>query len=464
VTTPFDDLVSTYFAGRRWFSGKGRTFSVTSVRPLAWRSPVEPQGRIEIVTVQYDDGKSDLYQFPIVYRDAIDPEMAHALVGETSHPELGDVVAYDGVYFKSMSEALLEGFTRRSADDSVSFHVVEDAPIPPLSVPGTVMTAEQSNTSIAYGEDAILKLFRRLSPGGNPDIEVHAALTRHGSTHVAPLLGWIEAKWSDAEGTDRSGHLGMLQTFLRTGTDGWDIALASVRDLLVEEDLHPEEVGGDFAGEAWRLGEATAEVHADLATLFDTDTLSGPQRAHLGEAMSLRLDSALAAIPELAEYAPRIRSHYAAVADAQHPIPVQRIHGDLHLGQTLRTVKGWKILDFEGEPAKSLSERTALDSPLRDIAGMLRSFDYAAGATLRQFGTGEHLSYRANEWSTRNRDAFVEGYASTAGAKPDDQRVLLRAYETDKAVYEAVYEARNRPLWLSIPLQAIARLASEDAA
>jgi maltokinase len=464
VTTPFHDQVSIYFASRRWFSGKGRTFSITSVRPLDWRSSIEPRARIEVVNVQYDDGKSDLYQFPVVYRDSLDPEMAHALVGELDHPELGSVVAYDGVYFKSAAEALLDAFTRQPDGGSVRFHVVEGASLPPLSVPGTVMTGEQSNTSIAYGEEAILKLFRRLSPGGNPDIEVHEALTRHGSSHVAPLLGWVEAQWTDSDGTERRGHLGMLQAFLRTGTDGWDIALASVRDLLVEEDLHPEEVGGDFAGEAWRLGEATAEVHADLAMLFDTDTLTGEQQAHLGEAMSLRLDTALAAIPELAEYAPQIRSHYAAVADLEHPIPVQRIHGDLHLGQTLRTVKGWKILDFEGEPAKSLDERTALDSPLKDIAGMLRSFDYAAGATLRQFGTGEHLSYRANEWSTRNRDAFIDGYSSTAGAKPADQRLLLRAYETDKAVYEAVYEARNRPIWLSIPLQAIARLAAEEVA
>jgi maltokinase len=462
VTAAFPDLVSAYFASRRWFSGKGRTFSVTQLRPLEWRSTVEPGARIEIVTVQYDDGKQDLYQFPVVYRDSVDPEMGHALVGELEHPELGKVVAYDGVYFKSAAEALLDGFHRQTSDDSVSFHVLDEAVLPALSVPGSVMTQEQSNTSIAYGEDAILKLYRRLSPGGNPDIDVHRALTQKGSTHVAPLLGWIESEWQDFDGSARRGHLGMLQVFLRTGTDGWDIALVSVRDLLVEEDLHPEEVGGDFAGEAWRLGEATAEVHADLAVLFETDTLSGPQLAHLGEAMSLRLDTAMVAVPELAEYAPRLRSHYAAIADLDDPIGVQRIHGDLHLGQTLRTVKGWKILDFEGEPAKSLSERVALDSPLRDVAGMLRSFDYAAGATLRQFGTGEHLSYRANEWSARNREAFVEGYASAAGEKPDDRRVLLRAYETDKAVYEAVYEARNRPLWLSIPLQAIARLAAEE--
>ncbi len=462
MTDGYHDKLSLYFASRRWFAGKGRDFSVTHVHPLPWLPDSETRARIEIVTVQYDDGKQDTYQFPTAYLDLPDPEMAHALVGEVENPDLGRVVAYDAVYFKSVAEALLVGFSGRTETDTLSFRLVEGAEIPPRSVPGSVMTAEQSNTSIAYGEDAILKLYRRISPGGNPDVEIHEALTRHGGGHVAPLLGWIEAAWKEPEGASWSGHLGMLQTFLRTGTDGWDIALSSVRDLLVEEDLHPDEVGGDFAGESWRLGEATSEVHAELAELFETDTLTAQQMTGLAEAMTLRLDAALSAVPELEEFVPRLRSHYCEVADSDQPVAVQRIHGDLHLGQTLRTVKGWKIIDFEGEPAKSLPERVALDSPLRDVAGMLRSFDYAAGATLRQFGTSDHLSYRANEWSSRNRAAFVDGYASTGATKPSDHAVLLRAYETDKAVYEAVYEARNRPLWLSIPLQAVARLAAEE--
>jgi maltokinase len=240
------------------------------------------------------------------------------------------------------------------------------------------------------------------------------------------------------------------------------MALVSVRDLLAEADLRADEVGGDFASEAYRLGKVVAAVHADLATALGVSTLDSQDLAAVSDGMTRRLEEALSVVPELAELAPALRSTFRAVAAVPPGVSVQRVHGDLHLGQALRTPTGWLLIDFEGEPAKPLAQRSAPHSPLRDIAGMLRSFDYAAGATLRQFGTGEHLTYRAHEWSTRNRDAFVEGYAGTAGAKPADQQVLLRAYETDKAVYEAVYEQRNRPHWVSLPLHALERLAKES--
>src|SRR3954466_3880338 len=174
-----------------------------------------------------------------------------------------------------------------------------------------------------------------------------------------------------------------------------------------------------------------------------------------------RLDAALLVVPELAEHADAMRGLYDEVAARTAPVEVQRVHGDYHLGQVLRTQDGWVLLDFEGEPARSLEERTALMSPLRDVAGMLRSFDYAARHLLAERTGEQPLAYRANEWADRNRTAFCDGYAKAAGSDPRDNSVLLRAFELDKAVYEVVYEARNRPTWLAIPLGSVERLATE---
>ncbi|MGH3471851.1 MAG: maltokinase N-terminal cap-like domain-containing protein [Nocardioidaceae bacterium] len=460
MTNGYHDHLVAYIERQRWFAGKGRSFSIEHIEPLPWLSEGDPAVRDEILTVVYDDGSTDSYQFPVAYRDWADPELAHALVGELDHPQLGPVCMYDAVYLKEADDLFLEGFLDDAKTDGMAFRVVEGCPLPAEGTIGSVMTAEQSNTSIAYGDDAILKLFRRISPGGNPDIEIHDALTRLGSEHVAPLIGWIEGRWSDVDGLSHDGHLGMLQEFLRTATDGWDLALTSVRDLLVEADLHADEVGGDFAGEAERLGEATAIVHRELAEVFDTGTLGPDQLVALADSIGSRLDAALVVVPALAEFATALGHRFAAIVGLPGA-PVQRVHGDLHLGQTLRTVKGWKLIDFEGEPAKPLAERVRLESPLRDLAGMLRSFDYAAGSTLHGFGFAQQLVYRAHEWSDRNKSAFLLGYTNESRAELGAHQSLLRAYEADKAVYEAVYETRNRPGWVDIPLQAIERMASE---
>jgi maltokinase len=464
---------ASYMVGRRWFAGKGREFNIIHIDALPWLS-THPRVRIEVVTVQYEDGTRDTYQLPVAYLAELDHDHEHALIGTVPDPDgsgtgTAAVVAYDAVYLKDASEVLLTGFHAGLSEKSDStasattFHVVEGAELPPAETPGLVMTAEQSNTSIAYGEDAILKLFRRISAGFNPDIEIHEALTRKGGEHVAPLIGWIDGAWTDAADQRHEGHLGMLQQFLRTASDGWDIARASVRDLLVEEDLRADEVGGDFASEAERLGAATASVHADLAELFPTGTATAVQLVELAGAMRTRLEAAINVVPELKDFQDAVEAAYDALAHWQEDVAVQRIHGDLHLGQTLRTVKGWKIIDFEGEPAKPLSERLALDSPLRDVAGMLRSLDYAAGVTRQDFGPSEQLRYRAEEWTQRNREAYLTGYSEQVGSDVRAHEVLLRAYEIDKAVYEAVYEARNRPTWLSIPLTAIERFAASQS-
>jgi maltokinase len=323
------------------------------------------------------------------------------------------------------------------------------------------MGAEQSNTSVVFGEQTIMKLFRRLNPGVNPDLELHRALRSVGSDEVAALQGAVEGRLHGEPTT-----LAMLQDFAGNSADGWAMALASVRDLFAEADLRADEVGGDFAGEASRIGETVALVHAELARALGT---AERDPAELAAAWSARLDAAARDAPVLAPYVDAVRAVYDAVATQPDPVPTHRVHGDLHLGQLLRTTHGWLILDFEGEPSAPLAERRRPDSPMRDVAGMLRSFDYAAffqllstdpGAFADDRSAPSPLLWHAKEWTARNRDAFCDGYALRAGVDPRRHGPVLRAFELDKAVYEVVYETRSRPGWVPIPLSSIKRLTA----
>lgn len=456
-----------YLAAARWFGGKGRAFEVTDVTRMALL-PGERPVAIDVVTVTYDDGaEEELYQLPLALVPEADPSLDHAFVGWWEDPELGWVHAYDAVHDRVACGVLLAAFGAQDTVGRLAFHRLPGHDLD-LDAPASLFSGEQSNSSVAFGEDSLLKVFRKLGRGRNPDIDIHAALTASGSTHVARLYGWIEAT---STVTDEPVHLAMLQQFLRTATDGWDLACASVRDLLSEADLHADEVGGDFAGEAARLGEALAELHASLATDFEVREWGVDDLAALADAMAGRLDDAVAAVPYLEGVAPAIRDILGRVRGLESPVRAQRIHGDLHLGQTLRTVAGWKVVDFEGEPAKPLAERVLPDAPWRDVAGMLRSFDYAAHAVVADLAPRteedrQQLEYRAREWAERNRGTFLGAYAAAAGSSVPldrDERLLLAAYEADKAVYEAVYEARNRPSWVGIPLAALERLAAQES-
>jgi maltokinase len=461
------DLLIQWLPGQRWFAGKGRPVAGIRVADAQALSDAVYQ---VIVEVAYADGPAERYQVPVTRLAELDPNRSYARIGSPHADDADDGAGADtadstggpGYYYDALHEpegtAEFFAFIREARTlgtlSGTAAVTLED-------LTGLPVGAEQSNTSLVFGDAYILKVFRRISAGVNPDLELTRALAEAGSIHVAEPVGWIEDEL-DGERTT----LAVCSQFFKSGTEGWKLALASVRDLFAEGDLHADEVGGDFAGEAERLGAATAEVHALLASRLPSRPARPDEFTSTSQKMLAQLAAAVAAVPALEPFAAPLHEVFAALpglSGAAGPqVTVQRIHGDYHLGQVLRIDSGWILLDFEGEPARPLAERVQPASPLRDVAGMLRSFDYASRFLLQDRVDAGNLAYRAEEWAGRNRAAFCDGYAAAAGADPRDQGPLLRTFELDKAVYEVLYEARHRPAWVNIPLTAIERLVSPD--
>jgi maltokinase len=442
----FEDTLATWLVKQRWFAGKGRTVHDLAVVADTEILPGDPGLRHLLVTVSHG-ATSDCYQLFVGMRARLPARLRHARIG--THAGLQ---YYDGLHDSDLTRTLLDAIVANRTVGALQFCRMPGAEID-AGLDSLVLTGEQSNTSLVFGETAIFKVFRRVTAGPNPDLEVAVALAELGSSHIADPYGWVETKMDGA-----SAVLAILSQYLRAASDGWALAATSVRDLYATEGARADEVGGDFAGEAERLGAATAQVHRDLAAAFGSSELAPEAIRELAEQMFRRLDLAAAEVPELARYADKVGEAYSHLAKLTDPVPAQRVHGDYHLGQVMRTQTGWLVLDFEGEPATPLAQRRARSSPLRDVAGMLRSFDYAARHQLIPHPEAAILAAKASDWVRRNSDAFCAGYAAAGGLDPAENSVLLRAMLLDKAVYEVIYEARNRPTWLSIPLESIAEL------
>ncbi|MDR6976949.1 maltokinase [Streptomyces sp. 3330] len=438
-----DPLLREWLPRQRWFAGKGRPVTGFSLVAATELLPAHTRLGLYHLLVRAHQPASpgDCYQLLIGAREALPPRLAPALIGHVTQGPLAGRTVFDALYDTRPAEVLLEALRTGARIGGLRCERDPGQEIRSGLVPRR-LTGEQSNSSVIYGDTFILKLLRRVVPGVNPDLELPLALAREGCPRVPAPTAWMYG--DPAEGEGESYVLAVLQPYVQGAADGWELAL---RELAK---------GEDFAAEARALGRATAEVHGTLARALPTATLGQAQIRPMVDGMTGRLDAAAQAVPALRPYAPALRSAFTALADLAaegHTWTAQRVHGDLHLGQCLRSASGeWSLIDFEGEPARPLAERRMPQPTVRDVAGMLRSFDYAAHSA----------EPPAPAWAHACRAAYCSGYAEVAGADPRTDPVLLRAHETDKAVYEVVYEARHRPDWLPVPLSAIHRLAAPD--
>ncbi len=471
------DLVEAWMGSQRWYAAKGRR---PRLRLLArWRLD-DPDGEVGIETLVVADEAADptvVYQVPLTYRAEPLDRADRALVGTAEHSVLGRRWVYDAPHDPVYAAQLLELIQGRAVpQSSEASDSTEDSvcgvPHPSWTAQvrvrsSRVLSGEQSNTSVILdceplGHDGtaassapggasapptvplIVKLFRMLQPGENPDVVLQSALVQASCRRIPAVAGSVTGHWvlPGDPGTRVAGHLAFAQEFLPGVEDAWRVALRAAQ------------AGEDFTGPAQQLGAATAEVHAVLASALGTTPTSAATRDAVLAQMRQRAAAARAQESTLARHADAIEAVIDAAGRTDWP-DMQRIHGDYHLGQVLHSAdRGWVLLDFEGEPLRPLAERSQPDQCARDVAGMLRSLDYVGG-------TREHEGVRsARAWVQAAQEAFLEGYAAVAPVDPRTNPALLAAFELDKALYEVVYEARNRPTWVSIPLAAVGRLTA----
>ncbi len=476
-----------FLPAQRWFAGKARRIEAARAEDCVWlRDDDEPEALV-VARVEYADGAAERYLLLVALRR--DPAALPALgrldvEGETRHLVEGAAHGPDAL-------ALLRHFDRVHALVGVHGGVLRVADVPAAD-PGVLrasalagsdvrsLGAEQSNTSLRVGRGHVFKLFRRYEGGENPEVEIGRYLAAGGSFRAAPALRG-SLSWTPSGGV--AGTVGALSDRVDHQGDGWTWTLERLREVFARA-ASPE----PLAGEIFRLGVVTAELHAALAarpeargfapapaTAEDVAAWMTAFRARAGRVLGLvaeGLDRLDAGTRDRCETILRLRSRLEAASALPEPAGDGaflkiRLHGDYHLGQTLKVADGFALIDFEGEPSRPLAERRALHCALKDVAGMLRSFDYA----IESARAGAPADGAWTAAPPPLRESFLRGYEERAAAlgatflpaDPAARERWLAFFELDKALYELDYEIQNRPAWLRIPATGILRLLGEVA-
>jgi maltokinase len=451
-----DGALQDWVVAQRWFGSKSREVAHMDIVEAVTLRDEAPRLVLAVVEARFGEGTHETYQVPLGLRpedEGWSERVIAAAGGWTVYDALADPAGGRELLHRMRSrseESLEEGTLRFAWAESAGAGLGGTVDVRPIDV-------EQSNSSVVFGEALILKAFRRLEPGINPELELLRFLSARGFEHIAPLAGWYEI-----EGRLLDATLGILQEYLAGARGGWELAL----DELVTRPAA-------FLDRLGALGEVTGEMHSTLGSdaadpAFAPEEPGAQALALLTADIDEQIERIFVDLPDSPAVAPiagrgqDVRERLQALSHVRAAGRVIRAHGDYHLGQTMLADRGWVILDFEGEPARSLPQRRLKRSPLRDVAGMLRSFSYAAAGAAIQRGADVPA-----DWEQRARETFLDGYfdrvdPSLLPPSEGATQQLLAVFELEKAVYELRYELNNRPDWLPIPVAGIARLL-EDA-
>jgi maltokinase len=455
--------------GRRWYGAKERTIADVTIWDEATIEDAPSALIVALASVRYTDGTSDCY---------------HVLVTSDAGGGLRD--AFDDVErLRVLGRLMSQGETVKGRDGVFHFG---GPGLDPRSPPGTKsirpLGLEQSNSSLVLDEAVILKLFRRVEPGPNPELELTRLLTSEGFESIPAHVGEVLYE-GEIDGADAEIDLGVAQQLVE-GREGWTEVLEALGELYdaaggaVDVQRAVEARAARILDDLGRLGDVTASLHVILAREeLEPDITSEPVGRGDLEQWVKRMRASLrglleTGLDELRPHEEAARARIDLLAEVEDPGRKTRTHGDYHLGQVLLATRGWMILDLEGEPARSLSERRAKHSPLRDVAGMLRSFSYAATAALFERAEPDSEEWArlvpwAEAWESAARQRFLSAYLATShegGFLPSDRAAMatmLDAFEIEKALYELAYERAHRPDWVRIPLQGITRVSSSGA-